>query len=157
MPTNLYGPGDSYDLINSHVLPALIRKMHEAKARNETEVMVWGSGTPLREFLYSDDMAAACVHLLELPDPAFAKLLTDVQPPLVNVGCGNDASIAELARTIAQVVGFGGTLRFDKSKPDGTPRKLLDVARINALGWRATTPLEEGIALAYRDFVGRLP
>ena len=152
MPTNLYGPGDNYDLASSHVLPALIRKMHEAKTRGESEVVVWGTGTPRREFLYSDDMADACVHLLGLPDRDFDTLRTDNYPPLVNIGCGEDLSIAELAATVAQAVAFGGTLRFDVSKPDGTPRKLLDVSRINALGWRARTSLQAGISHAYRDF-----
>ena len=155
MPTNLYGPGDSYDLNNSHVLPALIRKMHEAAKVNADEVVVWGTGAPLREFLYSEDMAEACVHLLELPDSEFARLISDKEPPLVNIGYGEDLSIAELARTVARVVGFQGKLRFNTSKPDGTPRKLLDSSRINALGWKPRTPMEEGIALAYKDFRSR--
>jgi GDP-L-fucose synthase len=153
MPTNLYGPGDNYDLQTSHVLPALIRKMHEAKLRDSEEVVVLGTGTPRREFLYSDDMADACVHLLSLPDAAFDALLTTDDPPLVNVGCGEDLTIADLAQTVARAVGFRGRLRFDASKPDGTPRKLLDVTRINSLGWRAQTSLQGGIALAYRDFL----
>jgi GDP-L-fucose synthase len=157
MPTNLYGPGDSYDLNNSHVLPALIRKMHEAKEAGAAEAVVWGTGKPMREFLYSEDMAEACVHLLALPQPQFAGLITDKEPPLVNIGYGEDLSIAELARTVARVVGFGGKLRYDASKPDGTPRKLLDSARINALGWKPRTPMEQGIALAYQDFLGRYP
>jgi GDP-L-fucose synthase len=157
MPTNLYGPGDSYDLNNSHVLPALIRKMHEAKAAGAAEVVVWGTGKPLREFLYSEDMAEACVHLLALPPPQFAKLIADEEPPLVNIGCGEDLSIAELAQTVARVVGFRGKLRYDASKPDGTPRKLLDSARINALGWKPRTRIEAGIALAYQDFMSRSP
>jgi GDP-L-fucose synthase len=155
MPTNLYGPGDSYDLNNSHVLPALIRKMHEAKQGGAAEVQIWGTGSPLREFLYSEDMAEACVHLLELPPPEFAQLIKDSEPPLINIGYGADLSIAELARTVARVVGFHGELRFDVSKPDGTPRKLLDSGRINALGWKPHTSMEAGIALAYRDFLGR--
>ena len=155
MPTNLYGPGDSYDLNNSHVLPALIRKTHEAMKAGSKEVVIWGTGSPLREFLYSEDMAEACVHLLELPAPKFAKLITDQEPPLVNIGYGEDQSIAELARTVARVVGFRGNLRFDTSKPDGTPRKFLDSSRINALGWKPRTRMEDGIALAYQDFLRR--
>jgi GDP-L-fucose synthase len=157
MPTNLYGPGDSYDLNNSHVLPALIRKMHEAKQGGAEEVVIWGTGSPLREFLYSEDMAEACVHLLELPPPEFAQLVNDSEPPLINIGYGEDLSIAELARTVARVVGFHGKLRFDTSKPDGTPRKLLDSGRINALGWKPRTRMDAGIALAYQDFLGRYP
>lgn len=157
MPTNLYGPGDSYDLNNSHVLPALIRKMHEAMKGGSEEVVIWGTGAPLREFLYSEDMAEACVYLLELAPAQFAQLVTDAHPPLVNIGYGEDLSIAELARAVASVVGFRGRLRFDTSKPDGTPRKLLDSARINALGWKPRTRMEAGIALAYRDFRGRYP
>ncbi|HEX4984490.1 MAG TPA: GDP-L-fucose synthase [Burkholderiales bacterium] len=154
MPTNLYGPGDNYDLKNSHVLPALIRKMHEAKERGEAEVTVWGTGKPRREFLYSDDMAAACVMLMELPDDRFRKAIGD-WPPLLNIGCGEDLTIRELAQTVAKVVGFGGKLVFDTSKPDGTPRKLLDVGRMNSLGWRPAMRLEDGIRAAYRDFIQR--
>ena len=157
MPTNLYGPGDSYDLNNSHVLPALIRKMHEAKQRGDEEAVIWGTGTPKREFLYSEDMAEACVHLLELAPERFDELVSDTQPPLVNIGYGEDLSIAELARTVARVVGFGGKLRFDTSKPDGTPRKFLDSGKINALGWRPRTQFDEGIAAAYKDFLSRVP
>ncbi len=155
MPTNLYGPGDSYDLNNSHVLPALIRKMHEAKQGGTEEVVIWGTGTPLREFLYSEDMAEACVYLLELAPQKFAQLVADGHPPLVNIGYGEDLSIADLARTVARVVGYRGRLRFDTSKPDGTPRKLLDSARINSLGWQPRTRMEAGIALAYQDFLSR--
>ena len=157
MPTNLYGPGDSYDLNNSHVLPALIRKMHEAKKGGAEEVVIWGTGTPKREFLYSEDMAEACVHLLELPAERFEELVNDTQPPLVNIGYGDDLTIAELARTVARVIGFGGKLRFDTSKPDGTPRKFLDSGKINALGWRARTQFDAGIAAAYKDFLSRYP
>ena len=157
MPTNLYGPGDSYDLNNSHVLPALIRKMHEAKQGGLAEVLIWGTGTPMREFLYSEDMAEACVHLLELPTETSEGLLSNAGPPLVNIGYGEDLSIAELARTVARVVGFRGSLRFDTSKPDGTPRKLLDSGRINALGWRPRTRIDAGIAAAYKDFLSRNP
>ena len=157
MPTNLYGPGDSYDLNNSHVLPALIRKMHEAMKGGLEEVVIWGTGSPMREFLYSEDMAEACVYLLELRAEKFDRFVSDVGPPLVNIGCGEDQTIAELAQTVARVVGFRGSLRFDTSKPDGTPRKLLDSARINALGWRPRTRIDAGIAAAYQDFLGRYP
>jgi GDP-L-fucose synthase len=141
MPTNLYGPNDNYDLLTSHVLPALIRKAHEARERGDKEYVVWGSGTPRREFLYVDDMADACVHLME----------HEYDGPLVNVGTGEDVTIRELAQTVMQVVGFDGRIVFDGSKPDGTPRKLLDVSRLAALGWRARTGLREGIQAAYRD------
>ena len=139
MPTNLYGPNDNYDLSNSHVLPALLRKAHEAKARGDTEYVVWGSGTPRREFLYVDDLADACVHLME----------QDYDGPLVNVGTGQDVTIRELAETVMDVVGFNGRIVYDSSKPDGTPRKLLDVSRMTALGWTARTTLREGIERAY--------
>ena len=143
MPTNLYGPNDNYDLASSHVLPALIRKAHEAKARGDSELVVWGSGRPLREFLYVDDMADACVFLME----------SGISEGLFNVGTGSDVSIRELAQTVMDVVGFQGRIVFDAAKPDGTPRKLLDVGRLRELGWRAATGLREGIALAYRDFL----
>ena len=136
MPTNLYGPGDSYDLQNSHVLPALMRKVHEAKQRGERRVTLWGSGRPRREFLFSDDMAEACVFLMRLPDAEFSKLVAPAQAPLINVGAGSDQSIAELATLIAESLGYGGEFAYDASKPDGMPRKLLDSARIAALGWR---------------------
>lgn len=139
MPTNLYGPNDNYDLTSSHVLPALMRKAHEAKLRGDHELVVWGSGEPRREFLYVDDLADACVHLM----------LKDYDGPLVNVGTGEDLTIRELAETIMRVVGFEGELRFDRDKPDGTPRKLLDVSRLAQLGWRARTPLLDGIRKAY--------
>ncbi|HEY6898541.1 MAG TPA: GDP-L-fucose synthase, partial [Rhodocyclaceae bacterium] len=145
MPTNLYGPGDNYDLENSHVLPALIRKMYEARQRGDAAVTVWGSGTPRREFLHSDDMAAACLHLMSLPEEHYAALLNKQNPPLVNVGCGEDLSIRELAETVQRAVGFEGRLEFDTSRPDGTPRKLLDVSRLAGLGWQASIPLEQGI------------
>ncbi|HEY5791423.1 MAG TPA: GDP-L-fucose synthase [Gammaproteobacteria bacterium] len=165
MPTNLYGPGDSYDLENSHVLPALIRKCHAAKQAGDAQVVVWGSGTPRREFLYSDDLADACEYLMNLGDADFDRLLDrDAGPgstgtgfPLVNIGVGKDLTIAELARLTAEVVGFAGELVFDPCKPDGTPRKLLDAARLHALGWRARTALRDGIALAYADFLQRHP
>ena len=154
MPTNLYGPGDNYDLRTSHVLPALIRKAHEAKQRGDAALVVWGTGKPRREFLYSDDMADACVALLRLDDGRFREAI-GVYPPLVNIGCGADLTIRELAELVARVVGFKGALQFDASKPDGTPRKLLDVSRMTRLGWSARIGIEEGIALAYREFLGR--
>ena len=157
MPTNLYGPADNYDLQNSHVLPALIRKAHEAKVRGEAQLTVWGTGTPRREFLYSEDMADACILLMQLPDAKFDALInppgTNMQPPLINIGCGNDLTVRELAETIARVVGFKGELRFDASKPDGTPRKLLDVSRMEKLGWRPKVSLADGVALAYKDYL----
>lgn len=155
MPTNLYGPGDNYDLNNSHVLPALIRKMHEAKQNQAKEVVVWGTGAPRREFLYSDDMADACIYLLEQPEERLQGLFNDSQPPLINIGCGTDLTIRELAEMISVTIGFSGNLAFDSSKPDGTMRKVMDVSRINALGWRNKMPLQEGIALAYQDMLSK--
>jgi GDP-L-fucose synthase len=155
MPTNLYGPGDNYDLKTSHVLPALIRKAYEAKQRGDSALVVWGTGKPRREFLYSDDMADACVALLRLPDAQFNAAIA-TYPPLVNIGSGTDLTIRELAEAVSRVVGFKGALQFDASKPDGTPRKLLDVSRMTRLGWAPKVPMPEGIALAYRDFLGRL-
>jgi GDP-L-fucose synthase len=145
MPTNLYGPGDNFDLKTSHVLPALMRKAAEARANGAAEMSVWGSGTPRREFLYSDDLAEACIFLMTLDEAKFSSLLSREEPPLVNIGTGEDLSIRELAELICRVVGFEGRLRFDPSQPDGTPRKLCDVSKINGLGWRARTSLEEGI------------
>jgi GDP-L-fucose synthase len=156
MPTNLYGPGDNYDLATSHVLPALVRKMHEAKARGLDRVVVWGTGKPRREFLCSDDMADACVMLMNLSDAAFDKVLRGpTEFPLINIGCGEDQTVAELARAVAAVVGFRGKLEFDTSKPDGTPRKLLDVTRLKALGWSPRIDLKAGIAAAYKDFLAQ--
>ncbi len=162
MPTNLYGPGDNYDLQNSHVLPALIRKCHEAKLASQSSVhssqssvVVWGTGTPRREFLFSDDLADACVFLMNLPDKEFSSVLNGA-PPLINIGVGEDLTIADLANLVADVVGFTGELVFDSGKPDGTPRKLLDVSRLRALGWRATTGLREGLVLVYQDFLERI-
>ncbi|MDH4094674.1 MAG: GDP-L-fucose synthase [Betaproteobacteria bacterium] len=152
MPTNLYGPGDNYDLQTSHVLPALIRKAHEAKARGEDRLVVWGTGEPKREFLHSDDMADACVYLLGLPEARYAPLVAPATVPLVNIGAGKDLSIRELAELVCEVTGFRGRLEFDASKPDGTPRKLLDTARLDALGWRPRLALREGIRKAYADF-----
>jgi len=143
MPTNLYGPNDNYDLNSSHVLPALLRKAHEAKLNGDASLTVWGSGTPRREFLHVDDLASATLFVLE----------HDVTAGLFNVGVGEDLSVRELAECICQVVGFDGELVFDASKPDGTPRKLLDVSRLAQMGWRATIGLEEGVASTYRDFV----
>ncbi|HLP97542.1 MAG TPA: GDP-L-fucose synthase [Sideroxyarcus sp.] len=156
MPTNLYGPNDNYDLNNSHVLPALIRKMHEAKQRGDKEVVVWGTGTPKREFLYSEDMADACIYLLEQAEGKLASLFNDEQPPLVNIGCGEDLTIRELAELVAAVVGFKGDLTFDTSKPDGTMRKVMDVSRINALGWQRKMQLKDGIALSYQDMLSKI-
>lgn len=155
MPTNLYGSNDNYHIENSHVLPALIRKMHEAKQRGDEKVVVWGTGAPKREFLYSDDMASACLHLMEQAEGKLAKLFNNEHPPLVNIGYGEDITIRELAELIACVVGFTGNLVFDTSKPDGTLRKVMDVSRAQDLGWRATTSLKEGVNLAYRDFLKR--
>lgn len=153
MPTNLYGPGDNYDLNNAHVLPALIRKMHEAKVSGATEVVLWGSGTPKREFLYVDDLANALVFLATLDDERYNALVEPSQCPLINVGTGADVSIRELAEIIADVVGYQGKFVQDTSKPDGTMRKVLDVERLHAMGWQATTQLSVGADLAYQDFV----
>lgn len=155
MPTNLYGPNDNYDLNNSHVLPALIRKMHEARLTNASEAVVWGTGTPKREFLYSDDMAAACLYLLEQPEDKLTGLFSNEQPPLVNIGCGEDLTIRELAEMAADVVGYKGRLTFDTSKPDGTMRKVMDVSKIRKMGWSPKVNLQDGIKLAYEDFLKR--
>jgi GDP-L-fucose synthase len=149
MPTNLYGPEDNFDLNNSHVLPALIRKVAEAKATGAKTVEVWGTGKPRREFLYSDDLADACAFLMELPAGKFATLLSEDQPPLINIGVGEDVTIRELAELICRVLDYHGQLHFDPTKPDGTPRKLLDVSRMRALGWKARVDLEEGIRRTY--------
>jgi GDP-L-fucose synthase len=156
MPTNSYGPGDNYDLNNSHVLPALIRKMHEAKVQSLPFVTVWGTGKPLREFIYSEDLADGCIYLLELNDHQFSSYLSDDKPPLINLGTGYDNSILDIAKIIAEVIGFKGEIQFDLSKPDGTPRKLLSVDLINKLGWRAQVNLREGIALAYTGYLNSL-
>jgi GDP-L-fucose synthase len=145
MPTNLYGPGDNFDLNDSHVLPALIRKTAEAMAAGKKELVVWGTGTPRRELLYSDDLAEACLFLMNLDPAHFETLLREDAPPLINIGTGEDLTIRELAEMVARVVGFHGELVFDASKPDGTPRKLMDVTRLHTLGWRHSTDLEEGI------------
>ena len=152
MPTNLYGPGDNYHPENSHVIPALIRRFHEAKDNDAPEVAIWGSGTPKREFLHVDDMAAASIHLMNLDSDLYEQ---HTQPMLshINVGYGSDISIAELAVLIGQTVGYKGRITYDSSKPDGTPRKLMDSSRLNALGWKAHITLEEGLVSAYKDFL----
>jgi GDP-L-fucose synthase len=149
MPTNLYGPHDNFDLKTSHVLPALMRKVVEAKRAGRDFIEVWGTGTPRRELLYSEDLAEACVFMMQLPNSEFQTLINTEQAPLINVGTGEDVTIRELAELVARELGFRGELRFDTRKPDGTPRKLLDVSRIHALGWRAKTGLEEGIRKTY--------
>lgn len=143
MPTNLYGVGDNYDLNNSHVLPALIRKMHEAKMNNADEVVVWGTGTPKREFLYADDLAVACTYLMDNYN----------EKELINIGTGEDLSIKELALLIKDIIGFNGPLVFDETKPDGTPRKLMDVSKVHSKGWKHSVELKQGIQLAYQDFL----
>lgn len=143
MPTNLYGPNDNYDLADSHVVPALIRKIHEAAQRDDPEFVVWGTGAPRREFLYVDDMADACVFLME----------QGIDDGLYNIGCGEDVTVRELAETVMKVIGYHGRMIFDTSKPDGTPRKLLDISRMKALGWQARTPLSEGLARTYTSFL----
>ncbi|MEZ2346748.1 GDP-L-fucose synthase family protein [Terriglobus sp. RCC_193] len=156
MPTNLYGPNDNFDLKNSHVLPALIRKTAQAIRDGAEAVEVWGSGTPKRELLYSDDLAEACVYLLNLPAEEYAKLLREDTPPLINIGTGEDVTIRELAETVARVLGFKGVLRFDLTKPDGTPRKLMDVSLIHSLGWKHRVELEEGIRRTWEAVRGEL-
>jgi GDP-L-fucose synthase len=177
MPTNLYGPGDSYDLRTSHVLPAMIRKFHEAKVASKSsesgaspptsdstqnnEVLLWGTGKPMREFLYSDDLGDAAVFLMELPDEKFRGLLgvdptaltPNASPPLINIGVGKDITIKALAELVGEIVGYKGTIEWDTSKPDGTPRKLLDVSKINSIGWKAAKGLREGIKAAYHDYL----
>ena len=164
MPTNLYGPGDSYHPENSHVIPALLRKFHAAKTTGAKSVTVWGSGRPRREFLYSDDMADGCVFLMNLADEKYAGLLGSdeaktgrFEPPLINVGMGDDVTIGDLALTVGQATGFAGDIVFDTSKPDGTPRKLLDVSRLTALGWKASTSLPTGLKSAYADYCAGAP
>ena len=160
MPTNLYGPGDNYHPENSHVLPALIRRFHEAKEEGRPSVTVWGTGTPRREFLYSDDMAEASVFLMNLPDDVFVPMLgqnrNDGLPPLVNIGAGEDMTISELAHAVKEAVGYEGDIVFDSTKPDGTPRKLLDVSRLHALGWQMRTDFKTGLVKTYADFINQI-
>lgn len=152
MPTNLYGPNDNFDLTSSHVLPALLRKIHEAKETHALEVSVWGTGEVRREFLHSDDMADACVFLMNLSHEKYESIArSELHPPMLNIGCGVDLTVRELAELIRDVVGFKGRLDFDRSKPDGTPRKLLDVSRMMQLGWQATIPLRQGLEAIYAD------
>jgi len=156
MPTNLYGPNDNFDLANSHVLPALIRKTAEAIKSNASEITVWGTGTPRRELLYSDDLAEACLFLMNLDDARYTSLLNEETPPLVNIGTGEDITIRELATLVAKVLGFNGQLVFDTTKPDGTPRKLMDVTRLHGLGWHHTTSLEQGVRVTWEAVRGHL-
>jgi len=156
MPTNLYGPGDNYHPENSHVIPALIRRFHEAKVEGKPEVAIWGTGTPRREFLYVDDMAAASVHVMQL-DPAVYRAHTTEMLSHINVGFGSDVTIAELAHTVAAAVGYEGRITFDTSKPDGTPRKWMNSDRLHALGWHPTVSLADGLRLAYQDFLHSSP
>lgn len=163
MPTNLYGPGDNYHPENSHVIPALIRKFHEAKVNNQPLVTVWGTGTPKREFLYNQDMADACVFLMELENNHFQSLLGSdesvsgmFQPPIVNVGYGSDITIKELAETVQKVIGYQGNVQFDTSKPDGTPRKLMDCNILHQAGWQPKVSIESGLEIAYQDFLNQI-
>jgi GDP-L-fucose synthase len=155
MPTNLYGPGDNYHSENSHVIPGLLRRFHEAKQNAAPEVLIWGTGAPMREFLYVDDMAEACLHIMELDPESYAR---NTQPMLshINIGTGEDLSIQDLAKTIGEIVGYQGRIAFDTSKPDGAPRKLMDVARMKSLGWRPQVGLRDGLALAYSDFLASM-
>ncbi len=155
MPTNLYGPGDNYHPLNSHVIPALIRRFHEAKVSNAPEVMIWGTGTPRREFLYVDDMAAASVFVMELEKAIYNKLTEPMQSH-INVGFGTDFTILELAKAIGETIGYQGTIKFDSGKPDGSPQKLIDSRLLNSLGWQAKYGLRDGLALTYQDFVRSL-
>ncbi len=152
MPTNLYGPGDNYHPENSHVIPALIRRFHEAKVNNAPSVAIWGTGTPKREFLYVDDMASACVHVMNL-DKAIYDQHTQPMLSHINVGCGEDITIRDVAETISKTVGYQGEITFDTTNPDGAPRKLMDSSRMNALGWKAEVGLQLGLAAAYQDFL----
>ena len=153
MPTNLYGPGDNFDLQNSHVLPALIRKMYEAKINNAKEVVIWGTGKPRREFLISDDMADACIHLLESVKLDDMKIFNETSPPLINIGCGIDISIEDLANQIKIVIGFTGNIIFDSTKPDGAMKKLLDVTKLKSLGWKHKVDLKTGIEKTYKQYL----
>lgn len=156
MPTNLYGPGDNYDLNNSHVLPALIRKTADALRTGAPSVTVWGTGTPRRELLYSDDLAQACVFLMNLDDTSYGSLFTETEPPLINIGTGEDVTIRELAEVVARVLGYKGSLVFDTTKPDGTPRKLMNVDKLHALGWSHKTSLEDGITRTWAQVQDKL-
>jgi len=156
MPTNLYGPEDNFDLEKSHVLPALVRKFHEAKKSGAPEVVVWGTGSPRREFLHVDDMAAACLYLLGLPDQTYRDLVQNMKPCLINIGMGKDITIRELAELVKEIVGFRGQIIFDTDRPDGTPQKLLDISRMNKLGWKAKISLREGITGTYDWFKKRI-
>jgi len=156
MPTNLYGPDDNFDLATSHVLPALIRKTAAAKSSGAKEVVVWGTGTPRRELLYSDDLAQACCYLMNLDETRFGSLLREDAPPLINIGTGEDVTIRELAEIVTRVLGFSGDLAFDPTKPDGTPRKLMDVSLLHSLGWHHHVALEDGIRLTWNAVRGRL-
>ena len=155
MPTNLYGPGDNYHSENSHVIPGLIRRFHEAKRKAAPQVLIWGTGAPMREFLYVDDMAEACLHIMELDPDSYAR---NTQPMLshINIGTGEELSIRDLAETIGEVIGYQGRIAFDTTKPDGTPRKLMDVGRMKSLGWRPQVRLRDGLALAYADFLASM-
>jgi GDP-L-fucose synthase len=153
MPTNLYGFGDNYHLEHSHVLPALMRRIHEAKINNETEVTVWGTGSPRREFLFADELGDAVRHLLTLDDEIVSPIFNSNQPPIINVGTGNDISIKELALILKEIIGFKGSINFDSSKPDGTPRKLLNVEKLAKLGWKSKSNLVASIADTYSDFI----
>jgi len=153
MPANLYGLGDNYDAVNSHVLPALIRRIHQAKVLDASEVVIWGSGKPRREFLYSEDLAEACVFLLENNDIVDEMVFVGDKPPILNIGVGEDMPISKLAELICEIVGFKGKLAFDRTKPDGTPQKLLDNTKITEMGWRPKTTLVEGIRFVYDDYL----
>jgi GDP-L-fucose synthase len=156
MPTNLYGPGDNFDPKGSHVLPALMRKVVVAKLSGQKKIMVWGTGKPRREFLYSDDLAEACIHLLSLPAKTYDALLSEDEAPLINIGTGEDLTIQELAELVARVLDFDCELEFETARQDGTPQKLLDVNRIHSLGWKAKVSLEEGIRLTYASIRNEL-
>ncbi|WP_045218427.1 GDP-L-fucose synthase family protein [Desulfonatronum thioautotrophicum] len=159
MPTNLYGPNDNYDLAGSHVIPAMIRKFHEAKVAGAPHVTLWGTGAPRREFLHVDDLARACVYLMDLPETEYAGLLKEDVAPLLNIGSGEDQTIRELAEMVRETVGYQGDIVWDTGKPDGTPRKLLDVSRMRNLGWKPVLDLQEGLEMTYQDFLAtpRLP
>jgi GDP-L-fucose synthase len=150
MPTNLYGPNDNFNLETSHVLPALIRKFHEAKLNGNKTVTVWGSGTPKREFLHVDDFADACVFIMDMEDRVYDALLVNGKTPLINIGCGHDLTITDLSMLIKEIIGFNGDIVFDSGKPDGPPRKLMDVSRLNRLGWKSSVSLSDGIRNTYQ-------